>query len=102
VARERTGGAICGVKSHLELRTGPAELPHFYDVLAASYRRKRTPIQGYAAMRELTQALRDRTEAVVLWRAAKPSTDELVWQACWHAPRMCSLRTTTDDGQRTT
>jgi len=55
-------------KSGLELRVGPRELPHFYDVLAGNYHRKGTPIYGYAVMESLSVELRDGAEVVTLWQ----------------------------------
>jgi hypothetical protein len=65
--RDKTRNAIRkGQKSGLELRVGPRELPHFYDVLAANYHRKGTPIYGYAVMDALCAELGEHAEVVTL------------------------------------
>ncbi len=71
--------AIRKAQQHgLELRVGPAELPHFYDVLAGNYHRKGTPIYGYAIMETLARELRDSAEAVTLWKDGKVISGALV------------------------
>jgi FemAB-related protein (PEP-CTERM system-associated) len=65
-------------KSGLELRVGPRELPHFYDVLAGNYHRKGTPIYGYRIMETLARELRDNAEAVTLWKDGSVVSGALV------------------------
>lgn len=77
--RNKTRNAIRKAeKSEFEVRTGPAQLPHFYDVLAQNYHRKGTPIYGIAVMRELCAALPDKTEVVTLWKDGQAVSGALV------------------------
>jgi FemAB-related protein (PEP-CTERM system-associated) len=65
-------------KSGFEVRVGPSELPHFYEVLAGNYHRKGTPIYGYKVMEALSQELRDGAEVVTLWKEGTVISGALV------------------------
>jgi FemAB-related protein (PEP-CTERM system-associated) len=77
--RNKTRNAVRKAqKSEMELRGGPAELPHFYDVLAQNYHRKGTPIYGVAVMRALVDALPDRSDVVTLWKDGQAISGAMV------------------------
>jgi len=65
-------------RSGFELRTGVAELPAFYDVLAENMHRKGTPIYGLRFMQELVRAFGARAEVIVLAKDGQVVSGALV------------------------
>jgi FemAB-related protein (PEP-CTERM system-associated) len=59
-------------RARLELRAGDAELPAFYDVLAANMRRKGAPIYGLEFMKAMLDAFDGQAEVLTLWHEGRP------------------------------
>jgi FemAB-related protein (PEP-CTERM system-associated) len=60
------------LRAGFELRSGPAQLDAFYDVLAENMHRKGSPIYGRAFVHALHDALGARADVVTLWRDGVP------------------------------